>query len=523
MKSLDNKNGSRFRLSSFRIALIYAVIGGLWILLSDRALSALVGDPGLLTRIQTYKGWLYVIVTAGLLHWLIRRHMAEHRQADLALQESEKRFRAIFEQAAVGVAQIETLTGRFVRVNRRYCEITGLGPEEMTAATFMEITHPENLQSDLDNMEKLKSGMVRHFSMNTRYLRRDGSAVWVNLAVSPLWLPGERPDYHIAVVENITERKKTQDQIISLNRELELRVSERTEELEHQAVELHNSRLALMNLVDDLNRKTGELEHANARLKEVDRLKSLFIASMSHELRTPLNSIIGFSSILLNGWNGPVNEEQKQNLATVLKSGKHLLALVNDVIDVSKIEAGTIDSHIENFDLHDVLVDLRDMFGKDAAGRELTFSVDAIHHSMRTDRRRLLQCLINLVSNALKFTEAGSVQVKARICTMQDAGSLIVGRKDQHHASRRASQDDDAVEISVIDTGIGIAKEDLSRLFQSFLRLDTPLRTRVLGTGLGLYLTKKLVTEILRGVILVRSEPAHGSSFAILLPTRIDA
>ncbi len=619
MRQAGKQNGPLIRLSAFRIALIYAAIGGSWILLSDRALSTLVGDPALLTRLQTYKGWFYVLVTAGLLHWLIRRYIAEHRQADLALQESEKRFRAIFEQAAVGVAQIETATGRFVRVNRKYCEITGLGPEEMTTATFMEITHPDDIQIYLNNKEKLKSGSINQFTTHQRYIRRNGSVVWVNLSVSPLWAEGEQSLHHVAIVEDITkqkateqalaesgrritsilegitdafvaldtswrytyvnkkageifdrspddligkhiwtefpegidqpfyrayyqaverqmplhieeyyppydrwfenhiyptaeglsiffqditERKRAELEIRRLNVELERRVSERTEELELQTDALRESRLALMNLVDDLNRKTEELEHANARLKEVDRLKSLFIASMSHELRTPLNSIIGFSSILLHEWNGPLNEEQKRNLATVLKSGKHLLALVNDVIDVSKIEAGTIDVSIDEFDLHDLLVEVHDLFSRDAAGRELAFSVDALHEPLRTDRRRLMQCVINLVSNALKFTESGSVQVKTKKCRLRD---------------------NDAVEISVIDTGIGIAKEDVPRLFQSFLRLESPLRAKVLGTGLGLYLTKKLVTEILKGIVSVRSEPAQGSSFAIIIPTRVDA
>jgi len=119
-------------------------------------------------------------------------------------------FRAIFEQAAVGVAQIETLTGRFVRVNRRYCDIVGLSNEELTATTFMAITHPDDLQADLDNMEELKAGRIRAFSMEKRYCRNDGTVVWVNLTVSPMWNSGERPTFHIAVVQDITDRKRTE-------------------------------------------------------------------------------------------------------------------------------------------------------------------------------------------------------------------------------------------------------------------------------------------------------------------------
>lgn len=144
--------------------------------------------------------------------------VTERRLAEEALRESEQRFRAIFEQAAVGVAQIETKTGRFVRVNRRYCQIVGLEPEEMTATTFMAITHPEDLQEDLDNMEKLKNGEIRDFSMEKRYFQKDGSVVWVHLSVSPMWDVGEEPTHHIAVVENVTDRKTAEEEVESLAR-----------------------------------------------------------------------------------------------------------------------------------------------------------------------------------------------------------------------------------------------------------------------------------------------------------------
>lgn len=135
------------------------------------------------------------------------------KRTEEALRESEKRFRAFFEQAAVGVAQIDTKTGRFVKVNRKYCEFIGYSQEEMMATTFMAITYPDDLQDDLDNMERLKRGQIQSFAMKKRLLRPDGTVIWVNLTVSPMWKPGEEPDYHIAVVEDISDSKRMEEEL----------------------------------------------------------------------------------------------------------------------------------------------------------------------------------------------------------------------------------------------------------------------------------------------------------------------
>ena len=137
------------------------------------------------------------------------------RQTEKTLKESEERFRAIFEQAAVGVAHIETKTGRFLRVNQKYCDIIGYKKEEMIETTFMETTHPDDLQADLDNMERLRKGEIREFSMEKRLFHKDGSVLWVNLTVSPMWDAGEEPNNHIAVVKNITVRKKAESALVT--------------------------------------------------------------------------------------------------------------------------------------------------------------------------------------------------------------------------------------------------------------------------------------------------------------------
>ncbi len=155
-----------------------------------------------------------------------------HEMANLAVVQHEQLFRAIFEQAAVGFALIETPTGRFLRVNRRYCEIVGLSREDMTATTFMAITHPDDLQTDLNNMEELKAGRIQEFSMEKRYFRSNGAIVWISLAVSPLWNIGEEPNFHIAVVQDITARKKAEANVARLTSTLEEKVDQRTKELQ---------------------------------------------------------------------------------------------------------------------------------------------------------------------------------------------------------------------------------------------------------------------------------------------------
>ena len=318
------------------------------------------------------------------------------------------------------------------------------------------------------------------------------------------------------------------DEVKAQAETLEKRINERT-------LALQDSRRALTNIVEDLNRKTTALEAANNKLKELDKLKSLFIASMSHELRTPLNSVIGFSSVLLNQWAGPVSDEQKNLLSTISRSGKHLLFLINDVIDVSKIEAGVLDVHLEDFDLYDVIAEVVDVMKKEVSEKKLELNVDSIHLEMHTDRRRLFQSVLNLVNNAVKFTLKGSVSVHVharKVPSSMDQGSRIEGQAPRVKGQSEADislllatwtlpLDTDFVEISVEDTGIGIREEDIPKLFKSFVRLDSPLRTTVLGTGLGLYLTKKLVTEMLKGDIVVESRYESGSKFAIRVPVKL--
>lgn len=266
------------------------------------------------------------------------------------------------------------------------------------------------------------------------------------------------------------------------------------QELETKTVKLQKSQRALTYLLEDVNEAKAELEAANEKLKALDRLKSMFIASMSHELRTPLNSIIGFTGIILQGLAGEINEEQKDQLQRVYGAARHLLALITDVIDISKIEAGRLDVYAEEFNLGGVVKEAVSSISTQLKDKGLELAVKIPKElQLKTDRRRLLQCILNYLSNAVRYTEKGEISLVA----VETNGTL---------------------EVRVTDTGIGIREEDLPILFTSFARLDSPLRTKTPGTGLGLYLTKKIVSEMLGGSVSVESEYGTGSTFIFQIP-----
>jgi len=297
----------------------------------------------------------------------------------------------------------------------------------------------------------------------------------------------------LVINTDATERKRAEAELERHRLHLEELVAARTAELGQKTADLERSQAALRGLLEDVSRANRELEAANARLQEVDRLKSLFIASMSHELRTPLNSIIGFTGILLQGLAGSLNDEQRKQLGMVKGSSEHLLSLITDIIDLSKVEAGKLSLAAEDVDLVRLARDVVDSLGPAAARAGLALALEA-PESLRvvSDRSRVRQVLVNLVGNAVKFTERGTVTV-------------VLERRDG------------SARVAVRDTGPGIRAEDMGKLFQFFSRVTASGLPAREGTGLGLYLSRKLVT-LLGGEIGVESEPGHGSEFAFTLP-----
>lgn len=292
------------------------------------------------------------------------------------------------------------------------------------------------------------------------------------------------------VSERTAELTAANEELIASNEELTALNEEIT--AMNETLDSLNSRMAKE--IEERLRMEAELASTNVKLKELDRMKSMFIASMSHELRTPLNSIIGFTGMTLQELSGPLNEEQKDNLGRVKKAANHLLSLITDVIDISKIESGRVESILQPFLLNGLITEAIDTLRTQIKEKGLLIEVETGKDiAMCTDRRRLLQCLINFLSNAVKYSESGKITVGVR-------------------------QTDAEVELSVTDTGIGIAAADLPKLFEPFERVQSHLQVKAGGTGLGLYLTKKLATEILHGEVSVESIQGMGSTFRIRVP-----
>ena len=238
-----------------------------------------------------------------------------------------------------------------------------------------------------------------------------------------------------------------------------------------------------------------EIEEKSRQLEAANRHKDEFLASMSHELRTPLNAVIGFSEVLLERMFGDVNAKQEEYLRDILASGRHLLSLINDILDLAKIEAGRMELDLEDFDIAQAIDNAVVLIRERATRKGLTLDMrlDRELGSLRGDQRKVKQVLLNLLSNAVKFTpEGGRIEIRAQ-------------RLDGH------------VEVSVADTGIGIAPEDLEAVFEEFRQVGTDYAKKHEGTGLGLTLSRKFV-ELHRGRIWVKSQPGEGSTFTFTLP-----
>ncbi len=245
-------------------------------------------------------------------------------------------------------------------------------------------------------------------------------------------------------------------------------------------------------------RLTEELQKRAAELQELDRLKSSFLANMSHELRTPLNSILGFSDVMLEGIDGPLTDYMENDLRLIQKNGQHLLALINDVLDMAKIESGRLNLHPEKFRVHDILEKVISITSTLATTKNLALYIEPESDKtieITADDTRISQAMINLVNNSIKFTETGQV----KICVNP--------------------LDDDKILITVKDTGIGIPTDHLEKIFQEFSQVDTSTTRKVGGTGLGLPISRRLV-EMHSGRLWAESAgiPGQGATFYIELP-----
>ncbi|MGA8540621.1 MAG: PAS domain S-box protein, partial [Terriglobales bacterium] len=407
----------------------------------------------------TYKWlmWNAVCVPEQDLIYTIARDITERKRAEDDLRASEDRYRKLFELNPQPVWIYQRDTMRFLAVNQAAVEKYGYSKEEFMAMMIRDIRPAEDVPAPFQNLAGLQDG--RHGRGLWRHCKKDGSVIHVEITSYSLIFEGCPADFEIAV--DVTERQRAEEERQKFTARLEA-----------------------------ANR---ELELRNREVERATQLKSKFLASMSHELRTPLNAIVGFSDLLAEQTAGQLNDKQKRFVNHIKQGSAHLLQLINDILDLSKIEAGLLEFHCEGFHVNEALPEVLSIIRPLAMAKQITvrhkFPTDL---SVYADRVRFKQILYNLLSNAVKFTPKD-------------------GRIDIDCCG-----EGDAVHISVADTGIGIRPEDQALVFEEFRQVEGS-NANTQGTGLGLAITRCLV-EQQGGKISLESELGKGSRFTITLP-----
>ena len=502
------------------------------------------------------------------------REMRSIANRTAALEASEQTFRQIFEDGPMGVAVVD-LQQHFVKVNTSLCHMLGSSAEELIGKSTLEITYPDDVEHDNEVVNELRAGAVRS-AFEKRYVRKDGELVWVNLTAAIIRNKEGQPHHYVTMVKDVTERKHAEETLQERTRQLESAVTENQVIMDNSLdvictideegrfltvnaaceqlwgytpAELIGRKYIELVAPDDRERtiateatlkKTGKLtdfvnryirkdgtcvavlwsatwsesaktffgiahdvterakmekalEGAKDEADRANRAKSEFLSRMSHELRTPLNAILGFGQLLERQNPTPTQRTRVQH---VINAGRHLLGLINEVLDISRIEVGRMQLSLEPVCVAEAIQETLDLMRPLAGERRIQLiadvDLDATVHVL-ADRQRFKQVLLNLLTNGVKYTPvSGRVTVSC------------------------AANGSDKLRIRVADTGPGIAKEKLARLFTPFDRLGAEL-SNVEGTGLGLALSQRLI-QAMGGAIGVENSCGYGSTFWVELP-----
>ncbi len=491
-----------------------------------------------------------------------------------AMHESEEPYRMLFEQAAAGFALI-SVDGRFLSVNQKLSDMLGYSRDELQTKTWIDITHPDHLPSNLTGNKKMLSGDSPTFVIDKQYVRKNGSTVWVHLTASLVRAADGNPKYFVAVIEDITERRDAQERLARSEQRLrsvldhttacvymkdpagryEL-INRRFEELFHisldeirgrtdfeifphdlaQALRTNDAKVletrmpleleetvlqddglhtyisikvpildasgnavSVCGISTDISERKqaeSELVRAKESAEQASRIKSQFLANISHEIRTPIMALLGAAERIHTG--GLSSQETSDHSEIVLRSGRHLLSMVDDLFDQSRIDTGRLDVAFGPCCLPEMMADVHAVTApllKKPVTLEIKYESEVPEY-VTTDRKRLTQAVINLVHNAIKFTHQGSIQVKVSAEFVDHSPFLS---------------------IAVEDTGEGIGDADLNRIFEPFTQLKTGLGHHSGGMGLGLPLARSIAHR-LGGTLDVRSQLGQGSLFVVRIP-----
>lgn len=398
--------------------------------------------------------FIYPLATAILGALLANRLRREASLDDL--RDSERRFRTLFDQAAVGVALLETATGRFLRTNQRYADLLGLACEETAGLRFQAVTHADDVPAAEGQMKLLRSGKIHEYNLEKRYIRKDGSVCWVSVTVSPMWVPGDEPTTCVAVAKDITARKRAEEEVRRLNAGLE----------------------------DSVARRTVQLEEANRELEA-------FSYSVSHDLRAPLRAIDGFSALVVEEHADELGAEGRRLLGVVRTNVRRMARLIDDLLAFSR--TSRVEMSRRRVEMTDLARSaLGEVLGDPDAQARISLLVGDLP-SVEGDPPLLKQVWVNLLSNAVKFSS------KKEHAVIEVEGSL----------------DGEMAVFRVRDNGAGFDMKFAERLFGVFQRLHGADEFE--GTGVGLALVQRIVARH-GGWVRAEGIPGEGATITFGLP-----